>query len=507
MSAAPTDPAARATSLVVATWGDQNKVISDDYLQWLAYLSLDDSAETLKEFVFMLNLAEKAVQRGIDKENDVQMEISGARYRILGEALRRQRNDHIRISSSEIDKFLQKNTKAFHRPRKLLLRDIYMTLPSDPAQAEAVRKRMEVIRQQLKSGEDFKRLARLESQSQSRFRDGMLGRVAIEELPNSIAPVVEKLQPGDISDVIEYNDGLMILYCERIDGAVTPTQEEQRELARKKLHRMRIKRDWVALEARLMSEKHASVEVSVEELESLLATDFPGVDPVAIPAAHREKVKSDWILGVLLADQARHEGLGSTPQVVSALRWSPVRILARYELAAQVKEKIVNPSADELRRYYEDQKWRYRSFPQYKLAVIYFGKADEAVLKQAWDVTEQVKHHQLSFEEAARLYSKHASSQSNGLIGWVTIGKLFKLDAIVMKAIRQLEPGENTGLLRTKSGLWTYQLKEKQDTRQLSFEEALDTVQKDLVSERIEQLEDKIRQEAYVSLNIKRHAD
>jgi parvulin-like peptidyl-prolyl isomerase len=507
LSATVTDSADTASSPVVATWGDRNKVISDDYLQWLAYLNLEDSAETLKEFVFMLDLADKAVRRGVDKESDVQMEITATRNKILGEALKRQMNDRITIPATEIEKFLQENAKAFHRPRKVLLRDIYMTLPNDPVQAEAVRRRMQAIRQQLKSGADFKRLARLESQSQSRFRDGLLGRVAIEELPKPVAPVVEKLQPGGISDVIEYNNGLMILYCERIDEAVNPTQAKQRELTRKNLHRVRSTQDWAALEENLLSEKHASVEVSERELEGLLAIRFPGVDQAAIPAARREKVKSDWILGTLLADHARSEGLDSTPQVVTALRWSPMRILAKRQLADQVKKKFSSPLEDELRRYYEDKKRRYRSFPQYKLAVIYFGKADKAVIRRAWDVTEQIDHDRLSFEEAARQYSKHPSARSDGLLGWVALGKMFKWDVIVMKAIRQLNPGEHTGLLRTTTGIWIYQLKEKQDARQLGFEEARDAVQKDLVTQRIEQLEDEIRQAAYASLNIKRRTD
>lgn len=100
-------------------------------------------------------------------------------------------------------------------------------LRDEEAARAAARARAEAIRARLAAGEDFAKVAEAESDDPvTRSRGGDLGSVPIEALSPEYRTALSKLQEGEVSGVIEADDGFVIFRLDGREGARAPTYEE-----------------------------------------------------------------------------------------------------------------------------------------------------------------------------------------------------------------------------------------------------------------------------------------
>jgi peptidyl-prolyl cis-trans isomerase C len=127
------------------------------------------------------------------------------------------------VSELDIRIFYQLNTDRFTRPETRKARHILVTLNDDyPENAyDRVMKRLRPLVDKLRRNPArFKDLARKHSECPTALEGGMLGEVTQGKLYPGLDSALFAMNEGDISDIIETEIGLHILYCEKIHRSV-----------------------------------------------------------------------------------------------------------------------------------------------------------------------------------------------------------------------------------------------------------------------------------------------
>lgn len=141
------------------------------------------------------------------------------------------------VSDAAIDEFLAKENAAAANPQtRYEIAQIFLPVAQDAAadQVAAVRQRIDAIAAQLKSGADFAKVAKKESQGEGAKQGGDLGMRPADRLPALFVDTVRTMQPGQISPVIRSAAGFHILKLLAEDGPVpaptTAMQSQVREI-------------------------------------------------------------------------------------------------------------------------------------------------------------------------------------------------------------------------------------------------------------------------------------
>ncbi|MEZ5047983.1 MAG: peptidylprolyl isomerase [Chitinophagaceae bacterium] len=519
--ATPTEPT--DTREVVASW-DGGTATRAEYDDWLQLNNLKDSSDSLKEFVFVESFADIARKRGVETDPSVRLRMQLERNKLLSAALQKHLKESVKISDDELEALRREQPDAFKRPRKLKLLNIYQHLDADPEASQKARQRMKDVRTQLLAGADFAELAATESESQTRFRGGQLGYVDPEKLPPAVAKAVRTLKVGEISEIVEARDALMLFRCEDVKEAVTPSAEEVRTKLRNNLWRIRSEEGWKALQDRLWQAADPKIkprssgqviemqdyQLEAADLAALVQQTMHGKALADVNDNRLASMLHDWAVSVLLAREAVRLQLDQDPGLALKLRWLPVQALARNELSRRIDEQLVEPGEAELREAWAQSKGRYTHPAEVDLAVIYFGemssktaaKEDRARVAEAEAVERQVSRGELAFDEAAKRYSKHPSAASGGELGFISTRAVSQWGPAASQAVRGLQPGQRSGLLRLQSGLWILELRGRRPKREMSYDEALPQVRQQLRKVRIHELEAKVREQHWGQIHM-----
>ncbi len=117
----------------------------------------------------------------------------------------------------------ERDGERFHLRQIVFLRDAAAVKAAARARAESLRRRVE-------SGEDFVEVAKAESDEPGDPEQrGRAVKVPIESLEPALRTVLEKLEPGQISEVIEGPEGLSFFRLESRDGEREATFDEIRD--------------------------------------------------------------------------------------------------------------------------------------------------------------------------------------------------------------------------------------------------------------------------------------
>ena len=497
----------------VASWNG-GRLPRADYEHWIEHQDLERSPATVRELALITELADAARERGAAERPEIQLAVERKRQRILLAALDDHLSAQVAITSEEIDRLQETYPEAFRRPRKVLLRGIYKQLPESPGEQAAVRSRMIELRDLVLDGADLEGLAQEESESQSRFRGGSIGWVDPSSLPEAVQQGVENLGAGEVSSLIELPAGLAFYACEDVRPAVEPGPEEVRSKFRQNLYRQ--KRD--ELNRQLREELTGRVLVSLAQdpvltvgsyqlpadwLDALIAQRLPDRAPESLGVRQRQRLLGEWGMGVAMADHAESLGLGDS----NHLRWSLTHALAQWELRRRVDSRLTPPTEAALRAEFEHNPDRLRNPPAFRLLGIQFANPENATkpgtVAAARRVVDRVRDGDLAFERAARMHSVHPSAPMGGVLGWKTPRQLGSLDMKLLQAVRQLSPGDDTGLMLTQSGLWMVRLLESREAGPMTFEEAREKLKERLRRARIDRLESDVREQAFSEMQLR----
>ena len=133
------------------------------------------------------------------------------------------------VTDAEVERFYRDNPAHFHRPEQLRLRVLQVRA------APGARERIETLRARLVKGEEFDALARHESDHPTRPWGGAMDPVARGQLPAPLEQAAFRLQPGELSGVVEASDGFYVLKLEEQMPEVAVPLDAARERIREHL--------------------------------------------------------------------------------------------------------------------------------------------------------------------------------------------------------------------------------------------------------------------------------
>jgi peptidyl-prolyl cis-trans isomerase SurA len=97
----------------------------------------------------------------------------------------------------------------------------------DAAARAAARARMEGAVAEIRAGADFGEVARrVSDDAETREAGGAVGLFALDDMPDEYRALVEPLAPGEVSQILESEEGLLVFKLVRIDEPRRPTLDE-----------------------------------------------------------------------------------------------------------------------------------------------------------------------------------------------------------------------------------------------------------------------------------------
>ena len=505
----PMASATAESASTVASW-KKGQLLEDDYRIWLAWQELKPSSDALRRLAIIVSLADAARARGAATLPEVQLAVENMRQAQLLPALKRHIDGQVTITEDELAELLETYPQAFHRPRKLLLRTIFKTLPEDESTRTALRQRMQELRQQVASGADIRALAETESESQSRFREGSVGFVDPEALPATVGDAVRGLQPGELSPLVEHAGGIAFYQCERISPAHHPDAGEQTSKFRQNLFQQRS----AAANRALLEQLDAGVRVSPAQdpvlqvgphalpadwMDALIRIRLPERDPASLSLQQRDRLLHEWGRRTAMADHAESLALGGTPTEFGRIRaWMLQHALATNELRHRVDRRLKPADDAELQALYSQRKDRLRNPARYRIAAVRFSdtaEIDPELMQRAEQAVAGLRAGTLVIEEVTRAFALADAERPGGELDWMTLQQVGSLDVGLVAPLRQLEPGESTPLLRLASGLWWVRLIGQQAATPMRFEQARESLTELARRQQIRRLEAEIQEQ------------
>nr|VFK60218.1 MAG: periplasmic chaperone for outer membrane proteins SurA [Candidatus Kentron sp. TUN]VFK69610.1 MAG: periplasmic chaperone for outer membrane proteins SurA [Candidatus Kentron sp. TUN] len=135
------------------------------------------------------------------------------RQLLITEIQKRQVANRIQVTDREIDNYLTTQSSKLHPKKDYHLAHILITVPQS-ANADEVaiaRKKVKQIIYQLRSGEDFAKIARAVSDGKQAPKGGDLGWRKETQLPGLFTDIVPKMESGEISDPLRSASGFHIV--------------------------------------------------------------------------------------------------------------------------------------------------------------------------------------------------------------------------------------------------------------------------------------------------------
>lgn len=150
------------------------------------------------------------------------------------------KEQEIKVTEEEINKFFAEHGSEFTRPDRIHLNQIYAEFkptgkPEDENKKAEARKKIENAIDRIHAGESFAAVAKAVSESPDRERGGDLGPIPAEALPPFYVEAAKKLKPGELSGVIESQYGFHVIKLIEAAGGGEVTLEQAKPHIRQML--------------------------------------------------------------------------------------------------------------------------------------------------------------------------------------------------------------------------------------------------------------------------------
>lgn len=159
------------------------------------------------------------------------------------EVERREVARNITLTEEEARQYYKAHPTDFMKPATVTLREILVSVPTQGTGAQATfnaaiqesaKTKIDSIRARAVAGEDFLKLVAEFSESGTKANNGLIGPVVVDELNPLLAAAIEKMKPGDISEVLRSRAGYQIFQLESRSAAEPePFEKVRNEIAQK----------------------------------------------------------------------------------------------------------------------------------------------------------------------------------------------------------------------------------------------------------------------------------
>jgi peptidyl-prolyl cis-trans isomerase SurA len=136
------------------------------------------------------------------------------------------------VTNDEVRKYYDAHVKDFDRPAGIRVREItVLTENRGPEEIEKQRQKAEEALAAIKKGDDFAQVAEKYSESDTARDGGDLGFFAKGELAPALESITDKLDKGQVSDIIPVQGAFMIIKIDdKHNGGILPFELAQKEV-------------------------------------------------------------------------------------------------------------------------------------------------------------------------------------------------------------------------------------------------------------------------------------
>ncbi|MFK8011139.1 MAG: peptidylprolyl isomerase [Marinicellaceae bacterium] len=379
---------------------------------------------------------------------------------------------------------------------KIRLYQIYKNYPVNASQADinATINQLNEIKSNIHTLDDFKQMATLYSDSQSRLQKGLIGNIPKGKFPDSLDKVVMQLQENQMTDVLKGKKGAVLFFCEKVIVATksTPEQIKQRVINRLKNHTLEKKYydlvqktlnlGHIEIDWRLMKEgdlKDISVnstytKISNQQLKWLLNGLNKNHKLNSFNINKIQNTIENYVKNIAFFNQLSQN---SQQNLNLKFDFKYKNIIASEVMALMINEKLDRPTLVEERNYYQQNQSQFVRDKYYDISAIAlkFDKDNKIeVYSKGQKILSQINNKSLSFKQAVYNYSFFKDNYHNGHMGNLSSKKIPNLIGInALKQIQLMQTGEISQLVETDSEiLWVFRLNAIEHPRLMTFEEA-----------------------------------
>lgn len=272
--------------------------------------------ELLMEMVRTEIFSREAEAQGLTKDKTIQAKIQDLRKTLLAaEYTKRQILAKSEISEAEALRHYELNRDRFNRPEQIKAPSLFIKIPSAASEKEVKEKRAQAASflARAHAGEDFTQLARIHTERP--FQDNaeffVRGR-----LSPAIEDIIFALKPGELSPILEIQDGVIIfkLLDRQPEQALSYAEVKQdlmRDLKDKKVNTL-----FEAEEKRLLARYKVSFQHKYEKTASVDTDSNENVRGHIVDISPVQKNAEGEPLGTILIEDKKTGGLNERIAVI-----------------------------------------------------------------------------------------------------------------------------------------------------------------------------------------------
>ena len=212
--------------------------------EWMIDKAMEDMAN--KSGVSLSEFREKIISQGVDY--NVYRSLLKEDL-IIREVKRRIVSQKVKVSKKEIQEFIKHQSHIFKENNQYKISMILISISEEPSVEEksSAKDKIKMIKRKFLNGEKFTSLAKNYSDSGNALSGGDLGWRKITEVPQMFLDQLENMGIGEISNLIENNNGYYIFYLE------DKKEMEKIKIEERKVRHILIKRNAIVTDDRAKS--------------------------------------------------------------------------------------------------------------------------------------------------------------------------------------------------------------------------------------------------------------
>mgnify|MGYP001165277442 FL=1 len=212
--------------------------------EWMIDKAMEDMAN--KSGVSLSEFREKIISQGVDYNvyrNLLKEDL------IIREVKRRIVSQKVKVSKKEIQEFIKHQGHIFKENNQYKISMILIAISEEPSVEEksSAKDKIKMIKRKFLNGEKFTSLAKNYSDSGNALSGGDLGWRKVTEVPQMFLDQLENMDIGEISNLIENNNGYYIFYLE------DKKEMEKIKIEERKVRHILIKRNAIVTDNRAKS--------------------------------------------------------------------------------------------------------------------------------------------------------------------------------------------------------------------------------------------------------------
>lgn len=459
-------------------------------------------ADLIRELVVERLLLERANQAAVAQSEDFRRSrIMMARQLAVRACLAQVTPDALRLSDEELDQAYAERLDRFQAPERRAAFHIYLRRDSGE-RIDDLESEMRALRERILRGESFQRVARAESDSESRHVQGSIGWVTPGELPQAFDRLVFSLDEGVPSEPMVTADGVHLFQVDDILPERRLSRREAVPLLRNELGSEKLEAainelatEYESPSASIVTRADLErwVEAGAEQEEVLVAEDYTlslqGLrarirDVLAregdgtleslgggVPTGFAWQFLNRQFRQELAYEHCRREALFAQEAVAAQLSAWEERALVGEMRRRLLRERVVD-DRDRLELYYQSNIGQYTPPVQWNLTR----------MSLPLDRPQEARNRMARLEEAVDkgAVGLDALQQELGgeieTLGWSTLAQMRRISPKLAQRVSSVEEGELVAPLRARGQLELYEVTGRREFEPRPFDEVFEAV-------------------------------